>query len=780
LFLAGIIPGPTHPSMEEINPMLAPLVDDFLDLWHHGVYYTATPCHPSGKLCKSAIIPLICDILAARQAAGFAGHGHRYFCSFCLLNLSNIEDLNWQEWPMRSCDEHRSHAQRWRDARSIEERQQIYDEAGVRWSELLRLPYWNPIKYTALDPMHALFLNAFGTHIEKIWGVNMGVEGDLQGITFETSKRPLTSNEMQGAYVILRTGSNTSLEKLRVDVLRCLCKEQNLRFSGKKNLLLDRLQTLVRSLHSKYSSIPASDDNGLGKAAVHKASHLTGPANTSLATGSAPNTGLAPNTQPLVGTSSQHVITQEELAKAEDVLERGSKTNLSALSTAALHALCRTYLNRTDYKDMNRATSLSRASTKSRVLGRRILERIWSDMDEIILPSWVSRVPRRTGSSVNATGLGLGADEWRTFCSIHLTTTLIYLWGISPEHSREYNLLANFMDLVTAVKLATRRIITAEIRESCRSYMHHYLTTLLELFPGATIRPNQHMLLHLPDILQTLGPAPSIWCFGFERANYILQQTPTNNRMDDLSSTLLTRFCCKQALRNLFTSVVLPPSVRQLIPNFVHSFQSDTRGTLLTDILALGPPESQPENPSFDGHARLRMSEYSLLPDYIVDLLRNRMMMDYSLAGIESWTGSINPYVVSLDSVEYRGVLYKVSTCSLGDSNVIFTSQLRGQWRAGQVAHMFRYKQIHGECKFVQDYLVVKEFVPLTSEDSRLDPYRRFPVAGGRLFRDAFKPEIQLLTTKDLLCHFAMLPRLLPKGSVKCIHVLPLDKVSIL
>ncbi|KZS99457.1 uncharacterized protein LAESUDRAFT_667967 [Laetiporus sulphureus 93-53] len=48
---------------------------------------------------------------------------------------------------------------------------------------------------------------------------------------------------------------------------------------------------------------------------------------------------------------------------------------------------------------------------------------------------------------------------------------------------------------------------------------------------GTTIRANQHLLLHLPDILRNLGPAPSIWCFGFERANYILQRTNTNNRM---------------------------------------------------------------------------------------------------------------------------------------------------------------------------------------------------------------------------------------------------------
>ena len=252
LFLAGIIPGPTHPSMEEINPILTPLVDDFLNLWYSGVHYTATPRHPTGKICKCALIPLICDILAARQTAGFARHNHQYFCSFCLLKLGNIEDLDWWAWPARSCDEHRSCAQRWRNARSMKEREQIYNEAGVQWSELLRLPYWDPTKHTALDPMHALFLNAFGTHVEKIWGVNREVEGDLQGITAEAPKKSFTADEMQAAYVVLRTGTKTSLGSLRVNVLRQLCREQMLRFSGKKDILLSRLVALVCSQISGY------------------------------------------------------------------------------------------------------------------------------------------------------------------------------------------------------------------------------------------------------------------------------------------------------------------------------------------------------------------------------------------------------------------------------------------------------------------------------------------------------------------------------------------------
>jgi hypothetical protein len=48
MFLAGIVPGPNEPSMEEINHFLRPLVDDLLKAYSDGVYYTRTWKHPKG------------------------------------------------------------------------------------------------------------------------------------------------------------------------------------------------------------------------------------------------------------------------------------------------------------------------------------------------------------------------------------------------------------------------------------------------------------------------------------------------------------------------------------------------------------------------------------------------------------------------------------------------------------------------------------------------------------------------------------------------------------
>ena len=42
-------------------------------------------------------------------------------------------------------------------------------ETGVRWSELLRLPYFDPIRFLTVDPMHCLFLGIARWIVKRIW-----------------------------------------------------------------------------------------------------------------------------------------------------------------------------------------------------------------------------------------------------------------------------------------------------------------------------------------------------------------------------------------------------------------------------------------------------------------------------------------------------------------------------------------------------------------------------------------------------------------------------------
>ena len=170
VYLAGIIPGPAEPRLHEINHFLRPLVDDFLHFFAPGFLCSRTPSSSLGRRFRCLLIPFVADVLAARKTSGFTSHGATFFCSFCRLLKEQIcRSFNPQDWPRMDANEHRRIANMWKNAGSTTEREAIAKEYGIRYSELLRLPYWDPSRFTILDSMHNLFLGDFKHHIDDIW-----------------------------------------------------------------------------------------------------------------------------------------------------------------------------------------------------------------------------------------------------------------------------------------------------------------------------------------------------------------------------------------------------------------------------------------------------------------------------------------------------------------------------------------------------------------------------------------------------------------------------------
>ena len=50
-----------------------------------------------------------------------------------------------------------------------DERKRHVSNTFVRWSELLRLPYFNPIRHLVVDPMHCLFLGIAHWIVKRLW-----------------------------------------------------------------------------------------------------------------------------------------------------------------------------------------------------------------------------------------------------------------------------------------------------------------------------------------------------------------------------------------------------------------------------------------------------------------------------------------------------------------------------------------------------------------------------------------------------------------------------------
>ena len=193
MFLAGILPGPKKPSLSDINHSINLLVDVLREFFDPGVLYSRTARHSHGCRVRAILVPVVADMLAARQAGGFASPTATFFCTLCNLKIQDIENLDKRTWPMRDVGEHCRSARRWRDAQTTEEQGALFKSHGIRWSPLLSLPYWDPILFTAIEPMHVFDAGLFQNHCRQVWGIDTtAVSGN--GLTLQSEMaiaRPL-------------------------------------------------------------------------------------------------------------------------------------------------------------------------------------------------------------------------------------------------------------------------------------------------------------------------------------------------------------------------------------------------------------------------------------------------------------------------------------------------------------------------------------------------------------------------------------------------------------
>lgn len=173
---------------------------------------------------------------------------------------------------------------------------------------------------------------------------------------------------------------------------------------------------------------------------------------------------------------------------------------------------------------------VTKKSKKTRVLGADVLRNIRHDMEHTVRPSGAARPPANPGQQKWGK---FTADQWRVFCVEVLPVTLTRLWGDEPAGSRNRDCLDNFMELVSAIKLATAYTMTHDRIVEYEAHMTRYLETLLILYPDVSITPYQHLALHFGPMLRRFGPTTAWRCFNFERYNFMMRQFPTNQRFGE-------------------------------------------------------------------------------------------------------------------------------------------------------------------------------------------------------------------------------------------------------
>jgi hypothetical protein len=153
------------------------IVRDFLELWAPGVFFTRTHKYRQGRHAKAMLIPLSADMLAARATAGFTSHNSTYFCIGCHIDMAHIEEFDPTKWPARNHAQHLEHAYAWKNATTQAEQARLAKENGIRFTPLLKLPYWKAVQYVLVEAMHALDLRMTDHHIRNLLQIDLKRDG---------------------------------------------------------------------------------------------------------------------------------------------------------------------------------------------------------------------------------------------------------------------------------------------------------------------------------------------------------------------------------------------------------------------------------------------------------------------------------------------------------------------------------------------------------------------------------------------------------------------------
>ena len=172
ILLVGIMPGPKE-AKHNINSYLGPLVAELNEAWKVGLTVMSPDQIP--VTIRLALSCISCDIPASRKVCGFLGHTASFGCNKYLKKFSvgfnqpgNFSGYDRENWMLRTEEMHRRNVLEVLSQTTKTSLAAAESRLGVRYSVLLNLPYFDPVRFTVIDIMHNLFLGT-GKRMFELW-----------------------------------------------------------------------------------------------------------------------------------------------------------------------------------------------------------------------------------------------------------------------------------------------------------------------------------------------------------------------------------------------------------------------------------------------------------------------------------------------------------------------------------------------------------------------------------------------------------------------------------
>lgn len=175
-YLAGMVPAPNQPDMTTISHVLSPLIHELLEL-DRGIKIP-TYRYPDGRRVFVRLQVLVGDMVGNHKVAGFTSHSGTFFCSWCMCDRKELYKMKIGMLRTRRGVLDAAHS--WKNGETLRERAAKVKRTGVRWSELNRLPYWDPVKNVGLGVMHNWYEGVLQNHFRFRWVFSIDSEQDEQ------------------------------------------------------------------------------------------------------------------------------------------------------------------------------------------------------------------------------------------------------------------------------------------------------------------------------------------------------------------------------------------------------------------------------------------------------------------------------------------------------------------------------------------------------------------------------------------------------------------------
>lgn len=249
-----------------------------------------------------------------------------------------------------------------------------------------------------------------------------------------------------------------------------------------------------------------------------------------------------------------------------------------------------------------------------------------------------------------------------------------------------------------------------------------------------------------------------------------------------MESTFMTQMSRAANLRSVLRHSEVKDALEEIITTYSGILNEDPRGTRIRDAMSLT------ELSVGRGVAANPHIETPLDPPMFSSLLY-RLNYNQTASGRMQYVDerdyarrqqhlALHHASTTCDLVKIGGVSFRPKKKSLKDSNAMYVDfRSPGMFRAGRIVHIFLHRRpTEGGEHIEETFLAIRRLQELNEQHAPQDFFRKYGKDGGCLCYDRYEDSIDIVSSSEILCHFARTPYKSPTLG-DCVHVLPLDRV---